>query len=67
MLEINEQCLQTTGCSSEQMFDLVKSYNYNIFYYDKNGYLSRTTPQYTIEPNSSYNIVCFHKETPNQR
>ncbi len=62
MLEVSEQNLENTGCSSEQMFDLVKSYSYEILYYDEKGYLTKVAPEYIFEPKRLYyDVVCYPK------
>lgn len=66
MMEVNERALQTTGNNSKKLLGLVKNLDYEIFYYDENGYLIQTPPSFISMPHPeivSYNIVCFHKSS----
>ncbi len=60
MLEISELNLQNTGHSKKQLFELLKNYSYEIFYYDEKGGLTKNPPLYTFNPKTLYyDIVCF--------
>ncbi len=62
IIEVNELTLQTAGCTTKQLFDLLKSYDYVIHYFEKNEKLSQRPPKYIHESSRLYyDIVCFHK------
>lgn len=64
MMEVNERALQTTGNNSKKLLGLVKNLDYEIFYYDENGYLIQTPPSFISMPHPeivSYNIVYSQK------